>query len=926
MKKIFCILTAAAICLSVLSGSAFAEGLAPEIIPSEIIPMAALSGPAGESSTWTFDETSGTLTISGTGNSNNYYGNGYLEIDEIQDKIKSVVVESGITSVTMNYDLQNLESVTFMPGSLTSISGFRNCPLLTSVTIPEGVTSMSEAFSGCENLQSISLPSTLTEIWNAFLNDPSLTALSIAPGGKYYVNGGSICARYVNDNYLLDIDDYAFNELVVCPNPGTTYTVPDGVNTIGRAAFQSADVETVIIPSSVTSIVYNAFSFSKVKNVVFSEGLVAIGSSAFNSCANLQSADLPSTVTRIDDYAFQGAGIVKADLSKTHVTKLSRSVFEQCSALKEVNLPETLETMDFTVFNFCTALETIIIPASVKEINNNTFVASENQQILFKGNAPSYPDFVKDDAIAPGFDVTDVLYYVPGTSGWVDSKYYNAKYGTWRGCELLPWDGVNIPEYVPDTSVRTFGWAGNKAEWDFDRETGTLTISGTGEIYKSDYYNFLMIDESLLPLIKKAVVEPGITSIGSNAFENCVNLTEVSLPEGLKNLYYGIFKNCSTLETVVIPEGVEVIEGAFSECTGLKRIHLPSTVKRISNPFYGCKALETITVDPANKNVFAIDNVLYYKYTDYQNIENLVLIFYPYTKTDETYTIPIDITEVGDSAFADHQNIKYINFPDTLVSIEDYAFDLSSIKKVVLPEGFKYFGECCFMDCKELEEINFPSTVTTMSSWASFAGCLSLKKIDLSKTGIVSLGSSSGYGLFSGCISATEVILPPNLDAIIDNCFNSVLPDGEITFPKTVTYIRGGAFNNSPNQKLYFLGDAPGISDYSYNENGYFFDPTDVIYYIPGTSGWTDSKYYDAEAGTWAGSKLVAWDGPAYTSGDVNGSGDVTLDDAILTLKVAMNVDIGADAFIEAAADVNPDGRTTLEDAIEILKLAMHVS
>ena len=60
--------------------------------------------------------------------------------------------------------------------------------------------------------------------------------------------------------------------------------------------------------------------------------------------------------------------------------------------------------------------------------------------------------------------------------------------------------------------------------------------------------------------------------------------------------------------------------------------------------------------------------------------------------------------------------------------------------------------------------------------------------------------------------------------------------------------------------------------------------------------------------------------------GDVNGDGNVTLEDAVQTLKRAMNVDVGNEAFIEEAADVVADGKISLEDAIEILKMAMKVT
>lgn len=65
---------------------------------------------------------------------------------------------------------------------------------------------------------------------------------------------------------------------------------------------------------------------------------------------------------------------------------------------------------------------------------------------------------------------------------------------------------------------------------------------------------------------------------------------------------------------------------------------------------------------------------------------------------------------------------------------------------------------------------------------------------------------------------------------------------------------------------------------------------------------------------------------PPYTMGDVNDSGDITLDDAILVLKKAMNVSFTAgEKFIEQAADIDGKGGITLDDAITVLKMAMNV-
>ncbi len=82
--------------------------------------------------------------------------------------------------------------------------------------------------------------------------------------------------------------------------------------------------------------------------------------------------------------------------------------------------------------------------------------------------------------------------------------------------------------------------------------------------------------------------------------------------------------------------------------------------------------------------------------------------------------------------------------------------------------------------------------------------------------------------------------------------------------------------------------------------------------------------FYNGEKVTIGRERLS--DAPDLSVGDVNSDGEITLDDAVLTLQRAMNVGITGSAFNESAADVNSDGEITLDDAIEILKMAMKVN
>ena len=111
------------------------------------------SGSCGENVTYSFVESTGTLTISGTGGMPNYADASKRPWDAYSSSIKKVVINNGVTSIG-DYAFEHctgLTSVT-IPNSVTSIGSraFCDCYGLTSVTIPNSVTSIGEkAFSSC---------------------------------------------------------------------------------------------------------------------------------------------------------------------------------------------------------------------------------------------------------------------------------------------------------------------------------------------------------------------------------------------------------------------------------------------------------------------------------------------------------------------------------------------------------------------------------------------------------------------------------------------------------------------------------------------------------------------------------------------------------------------------------------------------------
>ena len=137
------------------------------------------------------------------------------------------------------------------------------------------------------------------------------------------------------------------------------------------------------------------------------------------------------------------------------------------------------------------------------------------------------------------------------------------------------------------------GTIGDNLKWTFI-DDGTLTISGTGEMQHADgnsVYAWGTDNHTLnRSLIKKVVVEEGVTSLGEYIFWDCQSLTEVKLPNSLTALRKECFKHCSVLRSITLPDNISIIgESAFEECKALETVTFPKNLKEINaKAFYNC--------------------------------------------------------------------------------------------------------------------------------------------------------------------------------------------------------------------------------------------------------------------------------------------------------------------------------------------------
>ena len=353
-------------------------------------------------------------------------------------------------------------------------------------------------------------------------------------------------------------------------------------------------------------------------------------------------------------------------------------------------------------------------------------------------------------------------------------------------------DPSNPDPTPPSETIVASGTCGDNLTWKLDDE-GTLTISGKGAM--TEWVNIDSAPwKTYSNTINKVVIQPGVTSIGKNAFSLCTNLESITIPKSVTSIGWGAFQECGSLKSITIPEGVTSIErSVFYECSSLTSITIPKSVTSIGwSAFQGCSSLKSITIP---------EGVTSIEWGAFQGCSSLMSI-----------TIPESVTSIGEDAFYGCENLRSITIPEGVTSIGWKAFKgCSRLMSITIPEGVTSIGDSAFEACRGLTSISLPESVIKIGNYAFKSTALTGKFVIPS--GVTKIGD----GLFENCQKLTEVVIPDGITFIGPYAFkytgitSFVIPDGirtinvdtfygtrlnRITIPVSVTAINPSAFGN----------------------------------------------------------------------------------------------------------------------------------
>ena len=680
----------------------------------------------------------------------------------------------------------------YIPNTVTLIENkaFSGCKALEKVTFEDGTEPLEFAdgstssdgyyysvFSGCTSLKQFTFPERTKKIgdymfaagsgmYGSTQASAALESIHIPAGveilGKYmfYQASNLQSITFADGINLTAIPDRMFYKTKI-----TSIVIPESVEAIEQYAFAYTSLTSVVIPAKVKTIGVDAFySCKELSSVTFADNseLTTIDNYAFTYNSKLTSIKLPAAIESIGNNAFAGCtALASVEFAvnaegKSNLKTLGTNVFGSTTyggcAFTEITFPETYEAFELgkNMFNKCTNLETVNLSSTVSKIDGAFLLCPSIKKItVAEGN-----ENFKLDPNLP------IVMNVEGTA----IRYI---YGEIPAGEFV------IPEGIEEIDANAFEGQNAMTKVVLPQ---TLKVLGA-----KAFLNCASLQE--------VVFAKGIAlqSIGESAFEKCVSLTSVELPEGVTTMGKYLFRYCTSLSNVTIPDSYTVLaDYMFYDCDSLKSIKLPSGLTSIGKDTFERSGLESIEL-PATYQVSKVSLDIY-AFKDCKSLKTAILpaslAIIPnqfFNGCSSLTTIKL-IDESGNIIGNDNE----VLLPTALTEIGSSSFNsCSAITKLILPETFEKFGSSAFSKCYGLKEVTIPGSVTTFSS-GIFLECTALEKVVF---GDAITDLSKATTMFKGCTALSDVTLPSNATKLGNEMFEYCTALTNIDLPDSLTYL-----------------------------------------------------------------------------------------------------------------------------------------
>ena len=780
--------------------------------------------------------------------------NMYLKLDG--DLSGDVTIPSEVDGYLVNaiednafYEQHEITSLT-MPDSLRALKGgvISSMDSLTQVTLNDGLEYLGSNFSSCNALTSVTVPASVRIVEGAFSNCANLKEIRFEGACPMFI-GAEWCFFMMPEDYVIYVPDDQLDAYAAALKDangaadhlqpsGKSAAIPEKENNEDWFVFDAStgaitgyreyhayvEIPETIGGVPVKSVAENAFrSDYSVYGIVFPEGLERIDAGAFAYASSLAYVKFPTTLKTIGDDAFFSAQIGRIDWSEGLEEIGARAFQYDKSAI--LSLPETVKTIGESAFEGSWCQE-LYLGGNVESIGSRAFAGTPLNYLVFDLYAPIdiAPDAFVETDVADldlpwdcSFENRDAYAELlkdqcPDCTVWInnpdsagvaefpvnETEITTIEDGVWTvyngsQADLTVW---TVYDEIKVTALGDGLFKGNKTIRSFyPHHCGWFTTIGA-EAFADSSVEYVELFGS-------------ITEIGDEAFRNCTNITELTLPESLTTIGSGALEGCTGITELTLPESLTTIgAGAFKGCTGIAELTLPASLTSIgSGALEGCTGLEKLTVccDPAilpedmADVLTSIDEVYISADATGAQVRQLSALvgrpwYDPVPREGEPQSRFVEMPYEplpGDDFWYDEEYSRLDAYQGYELNLilpreidgvqltmigggmmnraaygDNYDVELPVVS-VVIPENYTEIPAYAFSNCDTLETVICYAPIENLSD-GTFKGCTNLREV-IFVNGVRSLGDY----VFSDCLSLEAVYL----GAYVENASESAFQD-----------------------------------------------------------------------------------------------------------------------------------------------------
>ena len=518
-----------------------------------------------------------------------------------------------------------------------------------------------------------------------------------------------------------------------------------------------------------------------IPSTIDGKNVTEIGKEAFRDCKSLKNIELPDTLETIGDYAFYGCYTLNEIHLPNSVVEIGRWAFSYCKNIQNVTIPYGVSKINWHTFQDCEALSNIEFLGSITKIDISAFEGCKSLKVISLKNVNEIlPSAFEKCTSLTCVENMDKLKYIP-------SKAFK---------DCIELKEISIPDGVQ--------WIGEMAFYN-SGITEVIIPKDVINVYEEAFKNCKSLTN--VTFLQKY----GTKIINDSVFEGCTALTNISL-DGVTEIKNTVFKGCSSLISIEIPNTVTQIEkSVLQNCSNLEIVKFGNAVKSIGESvFLGCNSLRQVSfngrqteigenifegIESSQITVYGYENSTAENYAKEKGI-NFIAYYYNgkcgeniewklYTDdgtlviagNGDMYGIHENSTNVSASPWAEHQSeIKKVVFNGNITSIGDRLFEYNtSIESITLPSTIKKIGVRAFAECTNLKSVYIPDGIARIWECA-FYKCTNLENVDLNSNSIIYIYQYA----FDSCNSLKNIKIDCE-NVWIEDTETSICPNTTIT-------------------------------------------------------------------------------------------------------------------------------------------------